>query len=158
MSINKVILVGNVGKDPDVRYLDNNVTVANFTIATTERGYTGKDGQVYPDKTDWHNIVAWRGLAQIIEKYVKKGTQLYVEGKLKTRTYDDKDGIKRYVTEIYADNIQMLGRRPEATTNDETSYASQSQSVTTPTVVNQDLNNSMPEDFLGGDETDDLPF
>ena len=119
MSVNKVILVGNVGKDPDVRYLDNNVTVANFTIATTERGYTAKDGQVYPDKTDWHNIVAWRGLAQIIEKYVKKGSPLYVEGKLKTRTYDDKDGIKRYVTEIYAENIQMLGRKPEASSNDE---------------------------------------
>ena len=82
MSVNKVILIGNVGKDPDVRYLENNVCVANFTLATTERGYTTQSGIQIPDKTEWHNIVVWRGLAEIAEKYVRKGTQLYIEGKI----------------------------------------------------------------------------
>ena len=84
MSVNKVILIGNVGKDPDVRYLENNVCVANFTLATTERGYTTQSGIQIPDKTEWHNIVVWRGLAEIAEKYVRKGTQLYIEGKIRT--------------------------------------------------------------------------
>ena len=78
MSVNKVILIGNVGKDPDVRYLENNVCVANFTLATTERGYTTQSGIQIPDKTEWHNIVVWRGLAEIAEKYVRKGTQLFM--------------------------------------------------------------------------------
>ena len=86
MSVNKVILIGNVGKDPDVRYLENNVCVANFTLATTERGYTTQSGIQIPDKTEWHNIVVWRGLAEIAEKYVRKGTQLYIEGKIRTKT------------------------------------------------------------------------
>ncbi len=112
MSVNKVILVGNVGKDPEVRYLDKDVAVANFSIATTERAITLQNGTQVPERTEWHNIVAWRGLATITEKYIKKGSQIYVEGKLQTRTYE-KDGIKRYVTEIYAENIQLLGRKPE---------------------------------------------
>lgn len=80
MSVNKVILIGNVGKDPEVRYLDNNVAVANFPLATTERGYTTRAGVQVPDRTEWHNIVLWRGLAETAEKYVRKGTQLYIEG------------------------------------------------------------------------------
>jgi len=112
MSVNKVILVGNVGKDPELRYLEKNVAVANFTLATTDRAYTLQNGTQVPERTEWHNIVAWRGLAEIAEKYIKKGTQLYIEGKIQTRTYD-KDGIKRYITEIYADNIQLLGKKPE---------------------------------------------
>ena len=113
MSVNKVILVGNVGKDPEVRYLDNDVAVANFTLATTERGYKSRDGQTTPDRTEWHNIVAWRGLAKIAENYIHKGSQIYVEGKIRNRTYDDKDGNKRYITEIFADSIQLLGRKPD---------------------------------------------
>jgi single-strand DNA-binding protein len=112
MSVNKVILVGNVGKDPEVRYLEKNVAVANFTLATTERGYTTQSGTQVPDRTEWHNIVAWRGLAEVAEKYIKKGTQIYVEGKIQTRQWE-KEGIKRYTTEIYADTIQLLGKRPE---------------------------------------------
>jgi single-strand DNA-binding protein len=112
MSVNKVILVGNVGKDPEVRYIDKNVGVANFTLATTERGYTMQNGTQVPDKTEWHNIVAWRGLAELAEKYIKKGSQLYIEGKIQTRSWE-KDGIKRYTTEIYAESIQLLGRRPD---------------------------------------------
>ena len=113
MSVNKVILIGNVGKDPDIRYLDNNVCVASFTLATTERGYTTSAGIQIPDKTEWHNIVLWRGLAKITEQYVKKGTQVYIEGKLRTRSWDDQNGIRRYTTEIYADNMELLGRRAD---------------------------------------------
>ena len=112
MSVNKAILVGNVGKDPEVRYLEKEVAVANFTLATTERGYTLQNGTTVPDRTEWHNIVAWRGLATLAEKYIKKGSQIYVEGKIQTRTYE-KDGIKRYTTEIYAETIQLLGKKPE---------------------------------------------
>lgn len=111
MSVNKVILIGNVGKDPDVRYIENNVCVANFTLATTERGYTTQNGVQIPDKTEWHNIVAWRGLAEVAEKYVRKGTQLYIEGKIRTRSWEDQNKIRRYTTEIYVDNMELLGRR-----------------------------------------------
>ncbi|MBP1664007.1 MAG: single-strand binding protein [Bacteroidetes bacterium] len=114
MSINKAILVGNVGKEPEVRYLEKNVAVANFTLATTERGYTMQNGTQVPDRTEWHNVVAWRNLAEIVEKYVHKGTQVYVEGKIQTRSWE-KDGVKRYTTEIYAETIQLLGKRPEQT-------------------------------------------
>jgi|ERR1035437_5613955 single-strand DNA-binding protein len=114
MSVNKVILVGHVGKDPEVRYLDKDVAVANFTLATTERGRTLQNGTQVPERTEWHNIVAWRGLAEIAEKYIRKGTQLYIEGKLQTRTWE-KDGIKRYTTEIYAETINLLGKKPEHT-------------------------------------------
>lgn len=112
MSVNKVILVGNVGKDPEVRYLEKEVAVANFTLATTDRAYTLQNGTQVPERTEWHNIVAWRGLATLAEKYIKKGSQIYVEGKIQSRAYE-KDGIKRYFTEIYADSIQLLGRKPE---------------------------------------------
>lgn len=108
MSLNKVMLIGNVGKDPEVRYLDSGVAVANFPLATTERGYTLQNGTQVPERTDWHNIVLWRGLAEVAEKYVHKGDKLYIEGKIKVRSYDDQNGQKRYVTEIFADNMEML--------------------------------------------------
>lgn len=113
MSVNKVILIGHTGKDPDVKQVGDNMKVANFSLAVTERGYTKNDGTKVEDKTEWVNIVLWRGLAEIAEKYVKKGSKLYVEGKLRTRSYDDKDGTKRYVTEVYADNIELLDGKPE---------------------------------------------
>lgn len=113
MSVNKVILIGNVGKDPEVRYLEGGVAVASFTLATTERGYKTQSGVQIPDRTEWHNIIAWRGLAEIVEKYVRKGSPLYIEGKIRSRSWDDQNGIKRYVTEIYADNIELLGRRAD---------------------------------------------
>ena len=112
MSVNKAILVGNVGKDPEVRYFEKDVAVANFTMATTERAITLTNGTQVPERTEWHNIVAWRGLATLAEKYIRKGTQIYVEGKIQTRSYE-KDGIKRYTTEIYAETIQLLGKKPE---------------------------------------------
>ena len=111
MSVNKVILIGNVGKDPDVRYLDSGVAVATFSLATTERGYTLQNGTQVPDRTEWHNIVLWRGLAQTAEKYVRKGDKLYIEGKIKSRSYDDQNGIKRTIVEIFADNMEMLTSR-----------------------------------------------
>lgn len=111
MSVNKVILVGNVGKDPEVREVSN-TKVANFSLATTERGFTTQSGTVVPEKTEWHNLVAWRGLAEIAEKYIRKGSQLYIEGKLQTRSWE-KDGIKHYSTDIVVENLQMLGGKPK---------------------------------------------
>jgi len=111
MSVNKVILVGHVGKDPDMKYFDNDVAKANFSLATSERGYTTSGGTQVPERTEWHNIVCWRGLAQIAEKFVKKGTLLYVEGKIRSRSYDDQNGVKRYITEVVADNIELLSRK-----------------------------------------------
>lgn len=111
MSLNKVQLIGNVGKDPEVRYLDNHVAVAAFTLATTERGYKLANGTQVPERTEWHNIVLWRGLAETAEKYVHKGDKLYIEGKIRSRSYDDQNGVKRYVYEIFADNMEMLTPR-----------------------------------------------
>ncbi|MBQ8593534.1 MAG: single-stranded DNA-binding protein [Bacteroidaceae bacterium] len=111
MSVNKVILIGNVGRDPEVRYLDSGVAVATFPLATSERGYTLQNGTQVPERTEWHNIVLWRGLAEVAEKYVHKGDRLYIEGKIRTRSYDDQNGVKRFVTEIFADNMEMLSVR-----------------------------------------------
>ncbi len=105
--VNKVILVGNLGKDPEVRYLDNGVAVANFSLATTEN-YKNKAGERV-SQTEWHNVVLWRGLAEVAEKYLKKGASVYIEGKIKTRKWEDKEGNTRYNTEILADNMTMLG-------------------------------------------------
>ncbi len=107
-SLNKATLIGNLGKDPEVRAIPSGAKVANFSIATTD-SYTGKDGQKV-EKTEWHNIVMWRGLAEVAEKYLKKGSQVYIEGRLQTRSWDDQNGQKRYTTEIVADNMVMLGR------------------------------------------------
>jgi len=117
MSVNKIILLGNVGKDPEVRYFDNGGAVANFTLATTERGYTAANGTQVPDRTEWHNIVLWRGLAEIAEKYVKKGSKLFIEGKIRTRSYDDASGNKRYITEIWGDNMELLDRKQDGASN-----------------------------------------
>lgn len=114
MSVNKVILLGNVGRDPEVRYLDTGVAVATFPLATTDRAYTLSNGTQVPERTEWHNLVLWRGLAETAEKYVHKGDKLYVEGKIRTRSYDDQTGAKRYVTEIFVDNMEMLSPKPAA--------------------------------------------
>lgn len=108
MSVNKVILIGRLGKDPDVRYLDSGVAVAQFSIATTERGYTSKNGQQVPERTEWHNLVLWRGLAETAEKYLHKGDNIYVEGKLRSRSYEDQQGVKRTIVEVYVDYMEML--------------------------------------------------
>lgn len=108
-SVNKVILVGNLGKDPEVRYTGNSIPVASFSLATTEY-YKDKNGN-RQEITEWHNIVAWRNLAELAEKYLKKGKQVYVEGKIRTRSWDDKDGNKKYTTEVIADNFILLGKK-----------------------------------------------
>ena len=113
MSINKVILIGNVGRDPEIRYTAPGQAVASFSLATTERGYTAANGTQVPDRTEWHCIVMWGKSAEIAERYIRKGSQLYIEGKLRTRTWEDKNQIKRQVTEIYVDTFDFLGRKPE---------------------------------------------
>lgn len=109
--INKVILVGNLGKDPEVRHLEGGAVVAKFPLATSE-SYKTKEGQRI-DQTEWHNIVMWRGLAESAEKFLRKGSLVYIEGKIRTRSWDDKDGNKRYVTEIIADTMTMLGSKKQ---------------------------------------------
>jgi single-strand DNA-binding protein len=153
-SINKVILVGNVGKDPEVITLDNGTKLAKFPLATSE-SYTDKSGQRV-ENTTWHNIVVWRNQAEIVEKYVKKGRQLYIEGKIKTRSYTDKDNATRYITEIEVDNFIMLGRRDDF--EDDSSVQNQSGNSTQQN--KPDLNNepAINSDFESSLEEDDLPF
>lgn len=109
--VNKVILVGNLGKDPDIQTFDSGVKKASFSLATSEE-YKDKEGNKV-QQTEWHNIVLWRGLADVAEKYLNKGNQVYIEGKIKTRSWEDKDGNKRYITEIVGDNMTMLGGRKQ---------------------------------------------
>lgn len=162
MSVNKVILVGNVGRDPEVRYLEKDVAVANFPLATTERGYKTSAGVEVPDRTEWHNIVCWRGLATVVERYVKKGTQLYIEGKLRTRSYEQ-DGVKKYTTEIFVDELQMLGKRggdDNSSGGQENTY-SKPASQTTSTTPPATSTGSAAADANSGfdqDSHDDLPF
>jgi len=112
MSVNKVILVGNLGKDPELRYTPSGAAVVTFSLATTER-YKDREGN-RQEKTEWHNIVAWRQLAEICGKFLHKGKQVYIEGKIQTRSYEDRDGNKRYMTEVVADQMQMLGSRGDS--------------------------------------------
>ena len=129
--MNKVMLIGNVGAAPDVRYYDADQAVAQVRLATTERGYTLQNGTQVPDHTDWHNLVFYRSLAKVVEKYVKKGDKLYIEGRIRYRSYDDKAGQRRYVTEILVENMEMLTPRQQAqgtsqTTQSATQAAEQS--------------------------------
>lgn len=140
--INKVILVGNLGKDPEVRYLEGGTAVANLTLATSEN-FLDKNTNERKTVTEWHNVVFWRGLAEIAEKYLKKGSQVYIEGKLRTRKWQDKDGNDRYITEIVGDNLQMLGKKEENAANPQ---QNQQAKPTAPEIEKQDT------------ETDDLPF
>jgi single-strand DNA-binding protein len=114
MSLNKVMLIGNVGNEPEVRYVEQGVAVGSFRLATTERGYTLQNGTQVPERTEWHNVVVWRRLAETVEKYVHKGDKLYIEGQLRTRSWDDRNGVKRYTTEVWADNMEMLSPRGNA--------------------------------------------
>lgn len=142
--INKVILVGNLGKDPEVRYLEGGTAVANFSLATSEN-YTDRNSGEKKTITEWHNVVLWRGLAEIAEKYLKKGNQVYIEGKLRTRKWQDKDGNDRYTTEVVGENMQMLGRKDD--NNDNSSAQNSSSGGTSSAQIDNE-----PK------ETDDLPF
>jgi single-strand DNA-binding protein len=109
--MNKVMLIGNVGQEPEVRYYEADQAVAQVRLATTERGYTLPNGTQVPDRTDWHNLVFYRGLAKIVERYVHKGDKIYVDGRLRYRSYDDQRGQRRMVTEVYVDNMELLTPR-----------------------------------------------
>jgi single-strand DNA-binding protein len=111
MSVNKAFILGRVGKDPQVSHISDTKKVS-FSMATTDRGYTKQDGTVIPDRTEWHNIVAWRGLAEVFEKYVHKGDMLYIEGKLTTRSWE-KDGQTHYITEIVAEEVELLPKNQQ---------------------------------------------
>lgn len=112
--MNKVMLIGNVGAEPEVRYVDQGVAVARVRLATTERGYTLANGTQVPDRTDWHTVLLWRKLAEIVEKYVHKGDKLYVEGRIRYTTWDDKQGVRHQATEIWADNMELLTPKASA--------------------------------------------
>jgi single-strand DNA-binding protein len=142
--INKVILVGHLGKDPEVRHLEGNVTVASFPLATSET--YNKDGRKI-EQTEWHNIVMWRGLADVAAKYLQKGKLVYIEGKLRTRSFEDKEGHKKYTTEIVAENFTMLGRKSDFD-NGHTENNAQSQAE-----EDQPMNYNRP-----ANAEDDLPF
>lgn len=144
--INKVILVGHLGKDPEVRHLDGNVTVASFPLATSET--YNKDGKRI-EQTEWHNIVMWRGLADVASKYLQKGKLVYIEGKLRTRSFEDKEGHKKYTTEVVAENFTMLGRKSDF----ENGHSNNGQSVST-----EKTETSGTEDFSLNPVDDDLPF
>ncbi|NGM63193.1 single-stranded DNA-binding protein [Sphingobacterium sp. SGG-5] len=147
-SVNKVILVGHLGKDPELRYLEGNVSVASFPLATSET--FNKDGKKV-EQTEWHNIVMWRGLADVAAKYLSKGRLVYIEGKLRTRSYEDKEGIRRYTTEIVAESFNLLGRRSDF---EGPSNAGQTTSSTTATDTKEQT-----VDFKENDEENDgLPF
>jgi single-strand DNA-binding protein len=149
--INKVILVGHLGKDPEVRHLDGGVTVASFPLATSES--YNKDGKKI-EQTEWHNIVMWRGLADIASKYLQKGKLVYIEGKLRTRSFEDKEGHKKYTTEIVAENFTMLGRKSDFE-NDHHDNSQRSKSENNQELAKED----QPMNYDKESEADDvLPF
>ena len=128
MSVNKVILLGNVGKDPDVRYPSQGQTVASFPFATSDRAYTNSQGVQVPERTEWHNIVMWGKNAEVVEKYVRKGAKLYIEGKLRTRNWiDNNTSNKRYITEVYVDNFEILSTGGQSAQNQQQQPAQQVQ-------------------------------
>lgn len=141
MSVNRVILVGNLGKDPEVRHLDGGSTIAKFPLATSE-SYKDRNTGERVKQTEWHNIVLWRGLAEVAEKYLKKGNQVYIEGKLKTRSWDS-DGVKKYITEVVADNMVMMSSK---SSNDDSGSSYENSSSSNDTVDNS------------SEPIDDLPF
>jgi single-strand DNA-binding protein len=133
--LNKVMLIGNVGKDPEIRHLEHDVSVVTLPVATSER-FKDRNGNV-KEQTEWHNVVFWRNLAEIVEKYVRKGSQVFIEGRLRTRNWEDQSGQKRYTTEIVADTMRLLGRRPDSDNKPAT---------------------LSPEPVIDHSEGDDLPF
>ena len=154
--INKVILIGNVGADPEVRALEGGVKVARLRIATTERIYN-RQTQETKEHTDWHNVTLWRNLADVADRFIRKGSQVYIEGSLRTRDWTDKDGNKRYATEIVANDLKMLGRRGDAPASGADnsyggSYGGAAQSSQSSPSPSGDIAASAPQ------EVDDLPF
>ena len=167
MSLNKAMLIGNVGRDPEVRYLDGqsgNAKVATFTLATTER-YRDRNGETR-ENTEWHNIVAWRSTADVVERFVKKGTQLYIEGRIRTRSWDDQNGNKKYTTEIIADTLQLLGRKSDNPGSQSGGYQQQGQGYQQQGYQQQGYaaaqpaytQPAQPQNIINDGPEDDLPF
>ncbi len=163
--INKVILVGNVGQDPEVRYTGdaaNGAKVATIRLATSER-YRDRNGNIQ-EHTEWHSVVVWRNTADVVEKYVRKGTQLYIEGRIRTRSWDDQNGNKRYTTEILADTLQLLGRKSEGQSNGQSGYGAPQQSYAQQSYAQPQPQASAyqqpaaPQNVADSDPSDDLPF
>ena len=146
--INKVILIGNLGRDPEMRYTPNSIAVCSFSVATSET-YKDRNSGERITQTEWHNIVLWRGLAETSEKYLRKGSKVYIEGKLKTRKWDDNQGITRYSTEIVADVMQMLDKK---VADSPESFVSETTEVKN--VIEPSKSSEMDEEIKGGD----LPF
>ena len=145
--MNKVMLIGNVGTEPEVRYVDQGVAVARFRFATTEKGYTLQNGTQVPDHTDWHNVLMWRRLAETVERYVHKGDKLYIEGRIRYTSYDNKQGQRQYVTEIWADSMEMLSSKPAASQQPSVSQqatTTQQPSAPQPTVTAANTTGDMP--------------
>lgn len=157
MSVNKVILLGNVGQDPRVKYFDTGSAVATFSLATTDRAYTLSNGTQVPERTEWHNIVTSNRLAEIVDKYVHKGDKLYLEGKIRTRSYNDQAGATRYVTEIYVDNMEMLSPKGANAGVAPSAPGQQAQPLQ---ASQQPLQASQPSQAQPAQDnsTDDLPF
>lgn len=148
------MLIGHLGKDPEVRHLDNNSVVANFPLATSE-SYTDKQGNRV-EQTEWHNIVLWRRLAEIAEQYLRKGSMIYVEGRIRTRSYEDRDGNKRYITEIVCNNMQMLDKKGEGP--GQSTVASSSKSTSTAATTSASGSSGASDDIELDEPGDDLPF
>jgi single-strand DNA-binding protein len=143
--VNRVILIGNLGKDPEIRNLEGGAKVANFPLATTE-SFKNRNGEK-TEHTEWHNIVLWRGLAEVSEKYLKKGNSVFIEGRIRTRSWDDKDGQKHYMTEIVADNMQMLGGRRDNTGDNGGNYTPKQEEATAaadPLDIDPSANDDLP--------------
>ena len=170
MALNKVFLIGNVGKDPDVRHLEGGASVASFTLATTER-YRERGSGETKELTEWHNIVAWRQLADLAENFIRKGSQIFVEGRIRSRSWDDQNGQKRYITEILADSIQLLGRKSDASIPSGGAYvdpgapaqapaprAAAPAQAPSPAYPKPQPQQPIALDSLESDDSDDLPF
>jgi len=139
------MLIGNVGKEPEVRYVDQGQPVARITLATTERGYTLQNGTQVPDRTEWHNVILWRRLAEIVERFVHKGDKIYIEGRIHYASYDNKQGQRQYYTEVWADNMELLTPR---------SQSAQSPAATTSASPNPSAAQAATE----GKDKEELPF
>ena len=151
MSLNKVMIIGRLGKDPEMRFLENNVAVARFSVATSEYYKDSAGNRI--EKTEWINVVIWRQLAEVASKFLKKGSQVYLEGKLTTRSYDDpKTNEKRYVTEVVASDMKLLDKKPEGDGQSNQGGSSQYQSGQSSQRVSE------PRSNAGGQMDDDLPF
>ena len=161
MSVNRVILIGNVGQDPRVKYFDTGSAVATFPLATTDRGYTLANGTQIPERTEWHNIVASNRLAEIVDKYVHKGDKLYLEGKIRTRSYSDQSGAMRYITEIYVDNMEMLspkGANPGTGASASGQQPAMGQQQQQPTASQPQQTQQSQAQPIQDNPADDLPF